>query len=586
MVCFGRKQALVAVVVLAGCSGGDGGGISSGPPPSPPPPPVPAAMISVSDSTPFEGDGIVLTWSSTGAKSCSATGAWSGSLETSGSRTEAVRGTGTIVYGLTCTGDGGSVNAEARIEARERPYFLEVENALHVVYRDDATAGIIAVPVDVNSDGRDDVVIHYFGGHFGQTVGDVPCANTMRVFVQQSDNTFSDETSTYLPGGTDLAGGCSRKRRVTDLNGDGKQDIVYALNREDGRQNASIEDQSTQMGAFISSGDHYKLEAFGPSNWYHSITTGVLPDGRAFAAGAGFGDAVAGPYSFDTGGNAIPEDVSLPALSPNTAEFASLGDDPGGPSNVLIQTGLYPALLGVEAYLRDTSGNWNLLGEIDNPYPVVATVDFYTYTGDGPNPVPVHYVGDGRYIVGAGSGNAISESCRIDLPDRNGAVVVMKMDTSFITDFIPGATTVVYQGDETHESDVTPGLKLFAVEASSNSLEAVPIEIVDEQREVNANFIACEDVNNDGKSDITVYPYTVDGRPDVYLGDGTGRFTFIGLSVFPEISEAWGSNVTSLLHDFDGDGIADLLIWPSTTIYTDLTYRYFKGMKPLEATPS
>ncbi|HEX4039916.1 MAG TPA: beta-propeller fold lactonase family protein [Acidobacteriaceae bacterium] len=61
------------------------------------------------------GASSMLTWSSTNATSCTASGSWSGSESTSGTATETPSGAGTDTYTLTCTGKGGSANASATV---------------------------------------------------------------------------------------------------------------------------------------------------------------------------------------------------------------------------------------------------------------------------------------------------------------------------------------------------------------------------------------------------------------------------------------------------------------------------------------
>ena len=73
-----------------------------------PPPPEPTAALGASPSTIDEGQSSTLTWSSSNANSCSASGAWSGAKATSGS--EVVSPGSTANYTITCNGDGGSAN--------------------------------------------------------------------------------------------------------------------------------------------------------------------------------------------------------------------------------------------------------------------------------------------------------------------------------------------------------------------------------------------------------------------------------------------------------------------------------------------
>ena len=68
--------------VIASCGGGGGGG-------STPEPPVPGASItlSISDDQIYLGNTVILTWTTSNASSCTASGSWSGSKALSGSET-------------------------------------------------------------------------------------------------------------------------------------------------------------------------------------------------------------------------------------------------------------------------------------------------------------------------------------------------------------------------------------------------------------------------------------------------------------------------------------------------------------------
>ena len=74
----------------------------------------PTLALSASPTTVNAGQSSTLTWSSTNATACSASGAWSGSEPTSGSiSTGALNQSST--YSLTCTGSSGSATASATV---------------------------------------------------------------------------------------------------------------------------------------------------------------------------------------------------------------------------------------------------------------------------------------------------------------------------------------------------------------------------------------------------------------------------------------------------------------------------------------
>ena len=77
--------------------------------------PAPTVTISVSPTSITVGQSATLTWSSTNTTACTASGAWSGAQQTSGSASETPSATGASNFTLTCTGAGGSTNATAAL---------------------------------------------------------------------------------------------------------------------------------------------------------------------------------------------------------------------------------------------------------------------------------------------------------------------------------------------------------------------------------------------------------------------------------------------------------------------------------------
>lgn len=77
--------------------------------------PLPAVTMAASPSVVTQGANTTLSWSTTGATACTASGAWSGSEPTSGSATVAVAASGT--YTLTCSGAGGSTSNALTVTA-------------------------------------------------------------------------------------------------------------------------------------------------------------------------------------------------------------------------------------------------------------------------------------------------------------------------------------------------------------------------------------------------------------------------------------------------------------------------------------
>ncbi|MDA0345396.1 MAG: S8 family serine peptidase [Proteobacteria bacterium] len=95
---------LTSTFILASCGGGGGGSSAPGPSPSP----SASVTISASSTAVFEGDEFTISWSSSNASSCSASGAWSGDKSTSGNEIVTIASSGTYSFSITCSGSNTS----------------------------------------------------------------------------------------------------------------------------------------------------------------------------------------------------------------------------------------------------------------------------------------------------------------------------------------------------------------------------------------------------------------------------------------------------------------------------------------------
>lgn len=101
---------LAAALLLASCGGGGGGGDNASAPAT-----LPIVSLSLSPLTVVTGQMANIAWSASNATSCTADGAWSGNLATSGSQLTSQATAGSYRYSITCTGPGGNGSAQATL---------------------------------------------------------------------------------------------------------------------------------------------------------------------------------------------------------------------------------------------------------------------------------------------------------------------------------------------------------------------------------------------------------------------------------------------------------------------------------------
>ena len=107
-----KKLLLVSsIIFISGCGGGGGGG-------APVAPVTPAASVNLSadPTSVLLTNTTTLTWSTSNATSCSASGAWSGTKATSGSEAVTISTAGNNSFTLSCSGAGGSGSASVTVE--------------------------------------------------------------------------------------------------------------------------------------------------------------------------------------------------------------------------------------------------------------------------------------------------------------------------------------------------------------------------------------------------------------------------------------------------------------------------------------
>ncbi|MDB0564264.1 VCBS repeat-containing protein, partial [Ralstonia solanacearum] len=236
----GAVAIAVSALALSACGGGGDGSASTSTtttPSSPAASPAPTITVAFDQSKLAVGQSAKLTWSSTDATSCVASGAWSGTQATSGTSTQTATTPGQTVFTLECTGPGGTAKQSATMMV---PLPVEKSSYLNRMAAA-ASTGPQPIPQTGNlpgwvtnayafgdffQDGTYTLVSHTQESDNGKPYAQGAVAGHIKFWKKDASGTWVDHTADVLPDNS----GCilARKLLVADFNGDGLPDVYVS----------------------------------------------------------------------------------------------------------------------------------------------------------------------------------------------------------------------------------------------------------------------------------------------------------------------------------------------------------------------
>jgi hypothetical protein len=410
-----------------------------------------------------------------------------------------------------------------------------------------------AIVIDLNNDGKKDLVFNLWCKHSSEVYYG-PTTNTIVALIQLSDGTFVDKTKEIF--GSDIVdiGGVGSGYVTADFNGDGYNDIVFAVSHEDGRGNEGGESKNmmSQTVAFMSDGNgHYSQNRFGSIKWGDDVKLLKDTNGKNMALILPAGYSTPEVWSFNGTWNQI---TSYDWLQKN------------------------PVMLGSTMINKYDNGTkfeiWNLINGVWNmlsSYTFLSRTTIPIVSNGITSTANIFRVDNNDYIDYGG----LYEGCSLKRTSNGPQEVIY----AFLGQQILGG----YHGQTIYDVYSPPTLKLISLGVTAQSTTLNPVTITTDNLDGNFYHIECVDLNGDGLDDILI---RTAGNPIVYINNGNGNFEKLISNSIPVAPRG----ASEIYVDLDGDGVKDLLYFPidrwqfDLGNYNKVQFKLYKGKRNVRPT--
>ena len=455
--------------------------------------------------------------------------------------------------------------------------FTELTGAREYFSEDCTNPSIqFVIPLTLNNDEWRDFIVHYWCDEReknGQFVTE-PTPDALVAFVSNTNGDYEIANEEIFGSKLYQLGGASRKYARGDINGDGMDDLAFAMNWEDGRSGEDPTTNATEPTILMSniSTGGYRAIRLGVSSWGHAVGILTTPEGQKDVLFAGFTEGLQAfryrDNNFADVRSDYPDDAGLWATG-----FLDIKED--GLSKYVIANYNNDEIVGLKLYEREegTFLSKDIFGyEIDR---VITWITWQQTEG----PVNVFRMNNEELV-----GGAFDDFCLLESMEINGDPIIAAKFNAQRHRNGPLRDGVVY-----HQNDfeVVNIMQFFKI--SNGNLILQESLIKDERSNANYNFFDCSDINNDGYSDFVAYVFSSDwgrvdrgGKPFVYLNDQTGSLIYTDIDYLPRVEFIDGWGVQGNLVDVNSDGVIDLLLFGTTTDINDGDVKIYLLAEPLQ----
>ena len=410
------------------------------------------------------------------------------------------------------------------------------------------------IPANFGGSGQSDFAVMMYCNNFGKGALLTPTVDRLVLIKRQNDGSYKDATTELLGVSTASLGGISTTYVKKDFNRDGYDDIVFAVNWEDGRTYNEAGDGAKTQNTFLTSkGDGtYGLSRLGTVAWnyqVHPVDNGLggfdvlsLPIGS---------NPKANLYRLSgTIWNVVNENWTDNVFA--GADTIPLSKNNGFTTYPLVISASNNDNVGLNLYHKP-NGTWTNI----NSY-ILGQSTNVPWTGWNGQLGTVKYMKyEGKDYVSM----SFEKMCETRLGSSSGSTVaIVAMTAREVVDGYYGQA--LSESSHTQLSHVT---KLMIFDVSAGSFRRINSLDLKGSIQIATHGFECRDANGDGFSDLLIQNFTYTNSkptPIVLLGDGVGGFKLVDSSVFPATLKFSNTAAGYIFSDLTGDGISDYLDYP------------------------